>query len=178
MPQLARLARPVAPDVPAAPQQPRTVDHELVAERILLGDRMFRAKNFPRAVQRYEQALKENPRSIEARLRLAQVAIERDRFREAIEFLSEAQEIDPRWLTRPDDVQALYKEPNDYARLITRLESHLQAHPDDRDAWLVLGAQLFFTGRTVDAADAFLRLTDRRPDELLQAFLDQTEPVR
>jgi cytochrome c-type biogenesis protein CcmH/NrfG len=144
----------------------------------LLGDRMFRVKNFPRAVQRYEQALKENPRSIGARLRLAQVAIERDRFREAIEFLSEAQEIDPRWLSRPDDVQALYKEPNDYARLITRLESHLQAHPDDRDAWLVLGAQLFFTGRTVDAADAFLRLTDRRPGELLQAFLDQTEPVR
>src|SRR5947208_2036085 len=78
---------------------------------------------------------------------------------------------DPTWLINAADVHALYKEPADFAREIARIEAHLQAHPDDRDAWLILGAQWYFTGRTRKAADAFPRLPDRRPDETLAAFL-------
>ena len=65
-----------------------------------------------------------------------------------------------------------YAEPADFHRHLAHLESHLQAEPGDRDAWLVLGAQLFLSGRTRRAADVFLRLTDREPDSTLTAFLD------
>ena len=58
---------------------------------------------------------------------------------------------------------------------IARLEAHLQAHPADRDAWLVLGAEWFLSGRTRKAADVFLRLSDRAPDPALAAFLAATE---
>jgi hypothetical protein len=49
-------------------------------------------------------------------------------------------------------------------------------HPDDRDAWLVLGAEWYLSGRTARAADVFLRLYDpkRKPDIALSAFLHAT----
>jgi hypothetical protein len=140
-------------------------------ERITLGDRLFRAGNLPRAVERYEQALRDDPDSAIPRVRLAQVALFRARYAEAAELLREAQTAQPRWLEHPPDVQVLYPEPGDFARQIARLESHLQAHPNDRDAWLVLGAQWYLSGRTHRAADVFLRLTDRKPDDTLAAFL-------
>ena len=51
------------------------------------------------------------------------------------------------------------------------------AEPGDRDAWLVLGAELFLSGQTHRAADIFLRLTDRKPDPALAAFLDAATPA-
>jgi hypothetical protein len=49
-------------------------------------------------------------------------------------------------------------------------------HPEDRDAWLVLGAEWYLSGRSARAADVFQRLNDptRRPDIALSAFLEAT----
>ena len=77
----------------------------------------------------------------------------------------------PNWLAFADDVQGLYPEPADYAAMIARLEAHLQQHPFDRDAWTLLGTQWLLSGRRKLAADAFLRLTDRPPDALLERLL-------
>jgi tetratricopeptide (TPR) repeat protein len=135
------------------------------------GDRLFRAHNLPRAVERFEQALKANPNSAAPRIGLAQIALMRGKYAEAAQHLREAQAAEPRWLDHPPDVQALYPEPGDFAKQIAKLEDHVQAHPNDRDAWLVLGAQWFLSGRNQQAADIFLRLTDREPDDTLAAFL-------
>ena len=79
-------------------------------------------------------------------------------------------------LNSAPDIQSIYGEPGDFARHLARLESHLQVHPDDRDAWLVLGAEWYLSGRTARAADVFLRLYDpkRKPDIALSAFLHAT----
>ena len=74
------------------------------------------------------------------------------------------------------DIQAIYAEPGDFAKQIAKLESHLQAHPHDRDAWLMLGTQLYLSGRTRQSADVFARLSDREPDATLAAFLEATTP--
>jgi hypothetical protein len=73
----------------------------------------------------------------------------------------------------------MYPEPTEFAKHVARLESHLHANPDDRDAWLVLGAEWYLSGRTKKAADVFLRLDDphRRPDPALAAFLDATNQL-
>ncbi len=105
-----------------------------------------------------------------------QVALSRSRFAEAAERLREAEVVDPGWMTRAPDIQSLYLEPGDFARQISKLENHLQTQPNDRDAWLVLGAELFLSGRTRRAGDIFLRLSDRREDPTLAAFLDATRP--
>jgi cytochrome c-type biogenesis protein CcmH/NrfG len=74
------------------------------------------------------------------------------------------------------DLDSIYSEPGDFARQITRLESHLQANPVDRDAWLVLGDQRLPSGRTREAGDSFLRRFDGKPYAALAAYLDATYP--
>ena len=74
--------------------------------------------------------------------------------------LREAETAQPGWIVTAPDIQSLYGEPAEFAGHLARLESHLQVHPDDRDAWLVLGAEWYLSGRTARAADVFLRLND------------------
>ena len=108
------------------------------------------------------------------RVHLAQVAIARSNYSEAASRLREAETAQPGWIVTAPDVQSIFGEPTDFTRQIARLESHVQTHPEDRDAWLVLGAEWFLSGRTARAADVFKRLNDpaRRSDVALAAFLD------
>ena len=104
----------------------------------------------------------------------------RGQYATAADRLREAETAQPGWIINAPDIQALYGEPADFANNVARLETHLQTNPDDRDAWLVLGAEWFLSGRTTKAADVFKRLNDpnRKPDVALAAFLDasnQTE---
>jgi Tfp pilus assembly protein PilF len=139
-----------------------------------VGDRLFRAGNPKRAEERYQQALRAAPDLAAPRLRLAQIAIARGNYSEAADRLRQAENAQPGWIITAADIQSIYAEPAAFAQTITRLETHLQVHPDDRDAWLVLGAQWFLSGRTAKAADVFRRLNDptRKSDVALSAFLD------
>jgi tetratricopeptide (TPR) repeat protein len=140
---------------------------------ITVGDRLFRARNLKKADERYQQAMRAAPDLAAPQARLAQVALARGNFTEAANRLREAETAEPGWIVNAPDIQSIYGEPGEFARSIARLESYLQVHPDDRDAWLVLGAQWFLTGRTAKAADVFKRLDDprRKPDVALAAFL-------
>lgn len=167
---------PIRPPAPALVPRPtaRRADPERSAQLITLGDRHFRAKDLIRASNRYEQALTADPASGAPRARLAQVAVARRQYREAALRLHEAQAAEPGWLAWSDDVKGLYGEPAEFAALIGELETHLQAHPEDRDACLILGVELFLSGQTRQAADVLVRLTDRKPDRVLAALLDAT----
>jgi Tetratricopeptide repeat len=139
-----------------------------------LGDRLFRAGNFKRAEERYLQAIRTAPDLAKPRFRLAQIAMMRGQYDVAAARIREAETAQPGWILSAPDIQALYAEPGDFANNIARLETHLQANPDDRDAWLVLGAEWFLSGRTTKAANVFKRLDDpnRKPDGALAAFLE------
>lgn len=136
-----------------------------------IGDRLFRHDMIPQAIKRYEQAIKADPRRAEPRARLAQIALVKGEYTEAANRLREAEAAEPGWLATADDVQKLYPEPTAFADHIAKLETHLQARPEDRDGWLVLGSLWYLSGRTQKAADVFLRLTDRKEDPTLKAFL-------
>jgi len=141
---------------------------------ITIGDRLFRAGNLKKAEDRYQQAARAAPDLAAPQVRLAQVALARGNYTEAANRFRDAETAEPGWIITAPDIQAIYGEPADFSRSLTRLESYVQVHPDDRDAWLVLGAQWFLTGRTARAADVFKRLDDprRKPDVALAAFLD------
>lgn len=113
-------------------------------------------------------------------IRLAQIAIARGNYSDAADRFRQAELAQPGWIVTAPDIQSIYAEPAVFARTVTRLESHLQLHPDDRAAWLVLGAQWFLSGRTIKAADVFRRLNDpkRKPDLALSAFLDASNQKR
>jgi tetratricopeptide (TPR) repeat protein len=174
----AAFAPPVLPGNPAAASlrppprpAPGAKAAARAAELIRLGDRHFRAGDFPRAVKRYEGAIAAHPELGLPRSRLAQVELARGRYREAVDRLREATAAEPGWLAFADDIQGLYPEPRAYAAMIARLEAHLQQHPFDRDAWTLLGSQWLLSGRRKLAADAFLRLTDQPADALLVSLL-------
>ncbi len=145
-----------------------------------VGDRLFRAGNLKRAEERYQQALRAAPDRAAPYVRLAQIAIARGNYVEAADRLRHAETAQPGWIITARDIQSIYAEPTAFAQTVTRIESYLQVHPDDRDAWLVLGAQWFLSGRTAKAADVFRRLDDpkRKSDVALSAFLDASNQPR
>ncbi len=139
------LVRPAAMSRPTIKIKQADLDR---AERLVTyGDRLFRADNLKRAEERYEQAIRLNPHWASPRLRLAQIALVRGRYPLAADLLREAETAEPGWVVTAKDVQALYSEPADFARHVARLEEHLHQNPEDRDAWLVLGAQWFLSRR-------------------------------
>ena len=148
------------------------VNQERADERLLVGDRLFRAGNLSRAVERYEQAADADPTSGEPLVRLAQVAVAREDYGEAANRLREAQATEPGWMLNAEDVQNLFGDPVDFAATLKAIEAHIRANPNDRNARLVLGAELYLSGRTAEAADVFRKLADRKPDSILAAFLD------
>jgi hypothetical protein len=152
----------------------RRVDTARAKTLVTLGERFFRASNFKKAEERFQQAMKADPDLAAPHVRLGQVAMVRGHYAEAANQLREAETAQPGWIVTAGDIQSLFGEPAEFARHLARLESYVQGHPDDRDAWLVLGAELFLTGRTTKAADVFKRLDDprRRADVALAAFLD------
>jgi len=172
------LIRPARDEIPVV--KVRRGDAARAAQVMTMGDRMFRISNWKRAEERYLQATRLDPGSAGPLIRLSQIAFVREQYREAADRLREAEAAQPGWIVTAPDVQALYSEPIDFAKHVARLESHLHAAPDDRDAWLVLGAEWYLSGRTGKAADVFLRLDDphRRPDPALAAFLDATNQIK
>jgi predicted Zn-dependent protease len=149
------------------------------AQRVTLGDRLLRAGNVKKAEERYQQATRLAPDLAAPRARLAQIAFIRGNYTDAALRLREAETAQPGWIITAPDIQSIFGEPTEFARHIAKLETYLQSHPDDRDAWLVLGAEWFLTGRTAKAADVFQRLNDprRKPDVALAAFLDASNQL-
>ncbi len=143
-------------------------------ELVEVGDRSFRGGNYRRAEERYLLALKANPVSPVPHVHLTQVSMVRSDYANAATHLRDAIAAGRGngWLLEARDIQAMYGEPGDFSKQIAHLESYLQTHPQDRNAWFVLGAQRYFSGHARDATDALLRLTDRPLDEALTAFLD------
>ena len=149
---------------PLDPAKARKPDPSRAAQLVTLGDRNFRAGNLHREAERYTQAVSADPSAAMPRVRMAQVAVNRGQYAEAANHYRDAMVAEPGWLIHAPDVQAIYGEPADFAKQIARLETHLQADPQDRDGWFVLGAQWYLSGQTRKAADVFLRLTDRKAD--------------
>jgi len=164
------LPRQGIPRLRAADLGRKRVDPERAKQLVTFGDRLFRGGNTKRAEERYEQAIKADALSAAPWIRMAQLSLGRGQYGEAADHLRNAFTADPGWVFTSDDIQSLYSEPADFAKQIARLESHLQAEPGDRDAWLVLGAQWYLSGRTQKAADIFTRLSDRKPEPVLEAL--------
>ena len=152
----------------AAPGDPKRA-----AQLLTIGDRLFRAGNLKKAEERYIQSRNLSKNEAAPHFRLALVAVTRGNYTDAADRLRDAETAEPGWVLTAPDIQAIYGEPTEFNQQVARLESFVQAHPDDRDAWLVLGAEWFLSGRTSRAADVFLRLDDpnRKPDIALAAFL-------
>lgn len=164
--------------VDPGPARPRITNAARSKELTEIGDRSFRGRNIKRAEDKYKLAAKADPTSPIPHVHLAQVSVARGDYAAAADHLRNAVTVagDGTWLINAPDIQAIFGEPADFARQLGKLETHLQANPNDREAWFVLGAETYLSGRTRQAFDVFQRLTDRRTDEALTAFIDASRP--
>jgi tetratricopeptide (TPR) repeat protein len=146
-------------------------------ELVEIGDRSFRGNNIHRAEEKYNLAAKADPTAPAPHVHLAQVSLARGDYASAADHLRDAVTVapNPEWLLNAPDIQSVFAEPADFAKQLARLESHLQANPNDRDAWFVLGAEWYLSGRSRQASDVFQRLNDRKPDEALATFMDASK---
>jgi hypothetical protein len=158
----------------------KAADPARAAQLVIVGDRLLRAGNLKKAEERFLQAMRAAPDLAAPRVHLALVAVARGNYAEAASRLREAETAEPGWIVNSPDIQSIFGEPTDFTRQLARVESHVQTHPEDRDAWLVLGAEWFLSGRTSKAADVFRRLQDpdRRSDVALRAFLDASNQAK
>jgi hypothetical protein len=187
------VPRAVAPPRPAGPPIPwnpglqaqndadarqgggRRRDLERARQLTLYGDRNLRAGDLKRATMRYNQALAANPFDATLHVRRSQVALARGDYAEAVRCLDDALVANPRWLDTPPDLQSLHTEPARFRERMATIEARVQAFPEDRDAWLMLGAMLLMSGRAGAASDVFLRLTDEPPTPLLSSLLQAAQ---
>ncbi len=172
------LMLPMPPMQAANPNPaPRARNTVRAKELVEIGDRSFKAGNIKRAEEKYQLAARTDPTIPNPHVHMAQVSLSRGDYVAAADHLRDAVTIagDGGWLLNAPDIQAIFGEPANFARQLARLESHLQANPTDRDAWFVLGAEYYLSGRSKQAADVFQRLTDRKPDEALAAFMDASK---
>ena len=176
-------AGPLLPPPPPGLLEPNTpkarrLNPSRAKELVEVGDRSFRVNNIKRAEEKYGLAVKADPTAPAPHVHLAQVSLARGDYSASADHLRDAVTVATNggWLLNVPDIQAVFAEPADFAKQLARLESHLQANPNDRDAWFVLGAECYLSGRSKRAFDVFQRLTDRKPDEALAAFLDASKP--
>ena len=77
----------------------------------------------------------------------------------------------PDVIDRPIDVSRQYGGAAELRSHLGALESHVEAHPDDANAWFVLGYVRFSTGEPESAAAAFAKAASLRPDDPYAAIL-------
>lgn len=160
---------------PAAPPKPKT--NPVKARDLLMrGDRLFRSSNLVKARERFEQAYQADPTLADTLVHLGQVDMIQGRYADAAQSFRDALLADEEWIFNAPDIKAMYVEPADFDRQIAKLESYLQTEPDDRDAWLVLGVEKYLSGKTKQAADIFLRLSERRSDPTLHLLIQASTP--
>ena len=157
------VARPLPP--------PRRTDPAKAEKLVRRGDNLLHAGILGRARERYQEAARVDFSSAIPKMRIAEIAMIGGHYAEAADGMREAQAADPRWLDHPRDIQPLFGDPSDFDAQLAKLETHLQAHPEDRDAWLLLGINRLLTGKSEVAADIFLRITGDKPDPTVSAFL-------
>ncbi len=176
--RFTRVSRRIEADQASkpVPEEVQRAERTKSDDLVLRGDRFFRVKDYTRARNRYAKAGAADRNAVDPLIHEAQVDMVQGRYQDAAERVRQALTIDPDWIFNAPDIQAMYAEPADYAALIGKLETHLQAKPDDRDAWLVLGLEKYLNGKTRQAHDIFTRLTDRRGDTTLFTLLQAATP--
>ncbi len=168
-------AIPTRMQQPAAAARPRR--NPVKARDLLMrGDRLFRSSNLVKARERFEQAYQADPTLADTLVHLGQIEMIQGRYADAAQCFRDALEADEEWIFNAPDIKAMYVEPADFDRQIAKLESYLQTEPDDRDAWLVLGVEKYLSGKTKQAADIFLRLSERRSDPTLHLLILASTP--
>ena len=81
-------------------------------------------------------------------------------YSEAMVHVRRAFELSPQLIYRPLNHRASYTYPDDYDDHVERLQEHVNSHPDDDEAVILLAYQLFFSDTPKDATEPMSRVKE------------------
>jgi len=130
----------------------------------LLGEAALAAQNRSEAEEEFKQALKSNPRSIDAATELAELKRSQSKFDEAIDYYAQAEKTGPLNYEIAYGLGACYTYKQEYSTAIEWLRKAVALAPDSAAGRFALGNALFQSGQfnaAIPELDASLRLEPR-----------------
>jgi len=101
---------------------------------------------------------------------LAQTYLASGRYTEAGLAARRSVELVPDWGEEDLDLRTLHKSGEGYDSFLRKLEEHVGKNPDDLDARLLLGYQLFFSPKREKSKAVFESILDKRKDDKGAAY--------
>ncbi|WP_145253858.1 hypothetical protein [Planctomycetes bacterium Pan216] len=142
------------------------------------GIRLFKAGVYNRAAERFEEAARLAADDATPHFLRTQSLIATKRYRDAAVALKNGLKLNGDWLDLGFDMRGLYDDQADLASQMADLAAELQANPLDRDALLLLGFELFMTGRKEEARPLLEQVVRLEPDDShVKPFFDHFEKL-
>jgi tetratricopeptide (TPR) repeat protein len=139
---------------------------------------MFRAGSYGHAARAFIAAADKNHEDAASRIHAAQCLMAVGMYEDAVAHVRRAFELQPLLMQLPMNLASDYRNKEDYADHIATLKAHVEAHPKDDQAAILLAYELFFSERPQDAAEAMKRIKPLAPrDPLAAKLLTAAAPI-
>jgi Flp pilus assembly protein TadD len=132
---------------------------------------MFRAGSYGHAARAFIAAADKNHEDAASRIHAAQCLMAVGMYEDAVAHIRRAFELQPLLMQLPMNLASDYGNKDDYADHVAALTAHVEAHPKDDQAAVLLAYELFFSDRPQDSSDAMRRIKHLAPHDPLAARL-------
>ncbi|UCG31575.1 MAG: hypothetical protein JSU68_07895 [Phycisphaerales bacterium] len=132
---------------------------------------MFRAGSYGQAARAFIAAAEKNHEDAASRIHAAQCLVAVSMYEDALAHVRRAFELQPLLMQLPMNLASDYRNKEDYADHVAALKAHVEAHPKDDQAAILLAYELFFSDRPQDSSDAMKRIKPLAPHDPLAANL-------
>ncbi len=138
----------------------------------------FRAGNYGQAARNFLAAADKNHEDAASRLHAAQSLLAVGQYADALRYMRRAFELHPHLMDMPLNFSGDYTIKSDYDDHLAALEAHVAAHPEDRDALLLLGCAQFFGNSPQKSGATMSRIKPlAKRDPLAQKLLAAAAPI-
>ncbi|MHC4079527.1 MAG: tetratricopeptide repeat protein [Planctomycetota bacterium] len=163
-----RSAKPLEREVP-------TIE-SIIANHVKLGDFYFREGKYDKAAESYLRALAYAPEDASIHFILADALFGMGDYHYAAFIIRKALRLDPEMAKAKADKREFYKDPKEFEKQLETLRKYIGEKPYDSAAHLVLGYNLYFSGKPGLAKEAFAQVLKISPDDqAAQLFLGAME---
>ena len=133
------------------PQERIPVNNALLAD----AERQFREGHYEEARGNFVRAVLNDPRNGFAELAYGLVHFAVGDYQAAARAIRRGAALAPDVVDRPIDVTRQYGKTDDYRRHVQALQLYVASHPDQQDAWFLLGYIHYSSGEPIEALRAF-----------------------
>ena len=152
----------------------------LLSHRDLLdrGLDLFRQGSYGQAARAFAAAAEKNHEDAASRIHAAQSLMAVGMYEQAMMHVRRAFELQPLLMQLPMDLASDYADRTDYRKQLGRLATHVEAHPQDREAAVLLAYERFFSADPRTASKAIKRIRPlAKSDGFVRKLLAAAAPI-